>query len=98
MARAIFIDTFQIAKNMKEAKYTEIQIEERVQHDTYLIDKINKVISDDLATKADLSLEIEKLRAEMAITKRDTVIWLSGVMIVLLYGPIFIKYLASIIK
>jgi len=59
---------------------------------------MNRVISDDLATKSDLLAAKMDLQNKIAIARRDTIIWLSGIMIVLLYGPIFIKYLATIIK
>ena len=75
MAHAIFIDTFQIAKNMKEAKYTEIQIEERIKHDTYLVTEINKVISDDLATKKDVAHAIKSIEDRFTLSDKNTNKW-----------------------
>ena len=67
--------------------------------------ELNKVISDDLATKADIERvistskqDIKYLELKIESSKDKTIIWLSGIMLILMYGPIFIKYLASIIK
>lgn len=51
-----------------------------------------------ISTKIDLNHEIELVRKEIQLSQKNTVLWLSGIMTTLLYGPVIIKYLAVFIK
>jgi hypothetical protein len=78
MAHAITFDTFQYAKDLKKAGFTEIQIETQVKYAKEQAKGINEWIDDSLATKQDikeLDLKIElvrsDLRKDMALIRKD---------------------------
>ena len=79
MTHAITFDTFQYAKDLQKAGFTEVQVETQVKYAKEQIKNINEWIDDSLATKQDikeldlkietsikeLDLKIETLRAEI---------------------------------
>lgn len=71
MTHAITFDTFQYAKDLQKAGFTEIQIETQVKYAKEQMKSINDVIDGSLATKQDikeLELKIEESKNEL---KRD---------------------------
>jgi hypothetical protein len=67
-AHAIAFDTFQCAKDLKKAGFTEIQVETQIKYIKEQIKSVNEWIDDSLATKQnikELDLKIETLRAEL---------------------------------
>ncbi len=67
----IIFDTFQYAKDLQKAGFTEIQVETQVKYAKEQTKNISEWIDDSLATKQDikeLELKIEQVRTDL---KRD---------------------------
>jgi hypothetical protein len=64
----IVFDTFQYAKDLKKAGFTEIQIETQVKYAKKQCDDVLAIIDNNLATKHD----IELLRKDIEIIRKDT--------------------------
>jgi len=84
---AIFFDTFQYAKDLQKAGYTEVQIETQVKYAKVQIDltkeqtnTINELIDNDLVTKKDLKQEIKELELKMEKMNYNTIIILGSVL------------------
>lgn len=83
----ISFDTFQYAKDLQKAGYTEIQIETQVKYAKEQTNNINELIDNDLATKKDLQelkqelkLEITGLESKMEKMNYKTIMTLSGIL------------------
>jgi uncharacterized FlaG/YvyC family protein len=72
MAHAtISFDTFQYAKDLQKAGYTEIQIETQVKHAKKQANNINELIDNNFVTKKDLQEVKQELKQEIKETKQE---------------------------
>lgn len=83
----IAFDTFQYAKDLKKAGFTEIQVETHVKYAKEQANNISELINDDLATKKDikeleLRIELSEERTNKNIAKMGykTIVVLGGML------------------
>ena len=101
MTHSIAYDIFDLAKDLKEANVSEKEIDALIKFekakDEHLLNNLatKKDIEDlKISTKHDIAL----VQKDIQLSQKNTVLWLSGIMTTLLYGPVIIKYLAVFIK
>ena len=66
----VMFDTFQYAKDLQKAGFTETQVETQVKYAKKQADAVNNIIDDSLATKQDikeLELKIEMIKNELLL-------------------------------
>ena len=67
----ITFDTFQYAKDLKKAGFTEIQVETQVKYAKEQANNVNEVINDDLATKQDMKALKQELKQDIKELKTE---------------------------
>ena len=77
---AITIDTFQYAKDLKKAGFTEIQVETHVKYAKEQANNISELIHDDIATKKDLKESEKILELKIAQMGYKTIIGLGSML------------------
>ncbi|CAL7963140.1 conserved hypothetical protein [Gammaproteobacteria bacterium] len=87
MTHTVTFDTFQYAKRLQKAGFTEIQIEAQIENVREQATIISELINDNLATKQDikeLDLKIETIKNEILIKLGGMIIGGLGALVILM--------------